>query len=51
MSLVEVLLSCASKCSLGLLRVRGVSVRGLVLPPAGAPPGGNLDNANDLRNV
>lgn len=31
--------------------MRGVGVRGLVLPPDGAPPRGNLDNANDLRNV
>jgi hypothetical protein len=31
--------------------MRGASVRGLALPPDGAPPRGNLDNAYDLINV
>jgi len=30
--------------------MRGVGVRGLVLPPDGAPLSGNLDSANDLGN-
>jgi hypothetical protein len=28
----------------------GIGVRGLVLPPDGAPLSGNLDNAKGLRN-
>jgi hypothetical protein len=38
-----------SRCSPRVGRTRGVGVRGLILPPEGAPFLGNLDNAKDLR--
>lgn len=51
---LEVLSSCArgcweSACAPRVGRTRGVGVRGLILPPDGAPFSGNLDNARDLR--
>ena len=50
---LAVLSSCArdcweSGCAPGVGRARGVGVRGLVLPPDGAPLSGSLDNAKDL---
>jgi hypothetical protein len=40
----------SGSCSLGLGRMGGVGVRGLILPPEGALFSGNLDNANCLES-
>jgi hypothetical protein len=39
----------SGSCSLGLGRMGGAGVRGLVLPPEGALLSGNLDNAKCLE--
>lgn len=53
LEVLAVLSSCArdcweSGCATGVGRARGVGVRGLVLPPDGAPLSGSLENAKDL---